>query len=116
MKIATAEQMLLCDRLTSAEYGIPSLELMENAGRGTVAAMTRHFGPLVKRKVVIFIGPGNNGGDGLVIARLLLEQDARPQVISLVPLEKLSEDAAINLARVKQLAIPLHICLGTTDR
>lgn len=111
MKIATAEQMLLCDRLTSAEYGVPSLELMENAGRGTVAAITRHFGPLTERKVLIFIGPGNNGGDGLVIARILLEQGAQPQVVSLVDLEKLQGDAARNLKRVKQLAMPLYTCL-----
>ena len=101
MKIATAEQMLLCERLTSAEYNIPGLELMENAGRGTVAAMARYFGGLAERKVLIFTGPGNNGGDGLVIARLLLEQGARPQVVSLVPLEKLQGDAARNLERVK---------------
>lgn len=111
MKIATAEQMLLCDRLTSAEYGVSSLELMENAGRGTVAAMIHHFGPLAERKVLIVTGPGNNGGDGLVIARLLLEHGARPQVVSLVPLEKLQGDAARNLERVKQLAMPLYTCL-----
>ncbi|MHB1016061.1 MAG: NAD(P)H-hydrate dehydratase [Desulfurivibrionaceae bacterium] len=115
MKIATAEQMLLCDRLASAEYGIPSLELMENAGRGTVAAMTRHFGPLAEKKVLIFTGPGNNGGDGLVIARLLLEQGARPQVVSLVDLEKLQGDAARNLKRVKQLAMPLFTCLAEDE-
>jgi NAD(P)H-hydrate epimerase len=115
MKIATAEQMLLCDRLTSAEYGIPGLELMENAGRGTVAAMMRHFGPLAERKVLIFVGPGNNGGDGLVIARLLLEQGARPQVVSLVDLEKLQGDAARNLKRVKQLAMPLFTCLAEDE-
>lgn len=115
MKIATAEQMLLCDRLTSAEYGIPSLALMENAGRGTVAAMIRHFGPLAERKVLIFIGPGNNGGDGLVIARLLLEQGAQPQVVSLVDLGKLQGDAARNLDRVKQLAMPLYTCLAEDD-
>ena len=115
MKIATAEQMLLCDRLTSAEYGIPGLELMENAGRGTVVAMNRHFGPLAERKVLIFIGPGNNGGDGLVIARLLLEQGAQPQVVSLVDLEKLQGDAARNLKRVKQLAMPLYTCLDEDE-
>ena len=72
MRIATVEQMQLCDRLTSAEYGISGRQLMENAGCGTVAAMARYFGPLAERRVLIFIGPGNNGGDGLVIARLLL--------------------------------------------
>jgi NAD(P)H-hydrate epimerase len=115
MKIATAEQMLLCDRLTSAEYGISGLTLMENAGCGTVAAMIRHFGPLVRRQVLVFVGPGNNGGDGLVIARLLLEQGACPRVMSLVDLEKLSGDAARNLERVRQLALPLSTCLNEED-
>jgi len=112
MRIATVEQMQLCDRLTSAEYGISGRQLMENAGCGTVAAMARYFGPLAERRVLIFIGPGNNGGDGLVIARLLLEQGARPQVVSLVPLEKFQGDAARNLALVIQLALPLYTCLG----
>lgn len=115
MKIATVEQMQLCDRLTSEEYGLPGLELMENAGRGTVAAMIRHFGLLAEMKVLIFIGPGNNGGDGLVIARLLLVQGARPQVVSLVPLEKLQGDAAKNLTLVRQLAVPLVTCLAEDD-
>ncbi|MFA7382403.1 MAG: NAD(P)H-hydrate dehydratase [Desulfurivibrionaceae bacterium] len=115
MKIATVEQMRLCDRLTNAEYGISSLTLMENAGRGTVAAMIRHFGPLAELKVLVFIGPGNNGGDGLVIARLLLEQGARPQVVSLLPLEKLQGDAARNLALARQLAVPLVTYLDEND-
>ncbi|OGR01686.1 MAG: hypothetical protein A2505_09080 [Deltaproteobacteria bacterium RIFOXYD12_FULL_55_16] len=114
MKIATAEQMRLCDNLTSAS-GISGLELMENAGRGTVAAMIRHFGPLVGRKVLIFIGPGNNGGDGLVIARLLLAQGARPKVVSLAPLEKSQGEAARNLELARQLAIPIFPCLGEDD-
>ena len=115
MKIATAEQMLLCDKLASAEYGISGLELMENAGRGTVAAMVRHFGPLAERKVLIFTGSGNNGGDGLVVARLLLEHDALPQVVSLAPFEKLQGDAARNLELARQLAIPIFPCLGEDD-
>src|SRR3989339_1462851 len=115
MKIATAEQIRRCDRLTSEAYGLSGLELMENAGRGTVAAMLRHFGPLVELKVLIFVGPGNNGGDGLVIARLLMGQGARPQVVSLVPLEKLQGDAAKNLALARQLAVPLVTCLDEDD-
>ncbi|OGQ86388.1 MAG: hypothetical protein A2512_05465 [Deltaproteobacteria bacterium RIFOXYD12_FULL_56_24] len=115
MKIATAEQIRRCDRLTSEAYGLSGLELMENAGRGTVAAMLRHFGPLAELKVLIFVGPGNNGGDGLVIARLLMGQGARPQVVSLVPLEKLQGDAAKNLALARQLAVPLVTCLDEDD-
>lgn len=115
MKIATAAQMLECDRLASAEYGIDSLTLMENAGRGTVSAMVRHQVPLAGMKILILTGPGNNGGDGLVIARLLLEQGARPRVLSLAPLDGLKAGAATNLALLRRLPIPVFTCLHKAD-
>ena len=64
---------------------------------------------------MIFTGSGNNGGDGSVIARLLLEQGAKPQVVSLVDLEKLQGDAARNLEWFKQLAMPLFTVLLKTS-
>lgn len=115
MKIATAAQMLECDRLTSAEYGIAGLTLMENAGRGTVAVLDRHFSPLAGRKVLIFVGPGNNGGDGLVIARLLKEEGAEAKVLCLCPPERLKPDAAVNLKLVRRLDIPVVYCLVESD-
>jgi len=70
MKVLTAEEMREVDRRTM-ELGIPSLVLMENAGMRVVELLERRFAPLGEQRVVIFCGKGNNGGDGLVIARQL---------------------------------------------
>ncbi|HIJ78799.1 MAG: NAD(P)H-hydrate dehydratase [Desulfobulbaceae bacterium] len=115
MKVATAEQMRACDEITISEWGVPGLVLMENAGKGTVAAMDRFLGPLPGKKVVILVGPGNNGGDGLVIARLLVKLGAFAQVVMLVAHERLQGDAATNLNAALQLNIPMYNCLVEQD-
>jgi NAD(P)H-hydrate epimerase len=71
MKILTAEQMREVDRRT-IESGIPGLILMENAGHRVLETMERRFGPLAEQRLTVLCGMGNNGGDGLVIARQLL--------------------------------------------
>jgi NAD(P)H-hydrate epimerase len=115
MRAVSAEQMRLCEELAGRDHGLSGLVLMENAGRGIVAAMARCFGQLSGRKVMILVGPGNNGGDGLVMARHLLEQGALPQVVSLVALERIRGDAAVNLHRLQDLPVPLRCCLGQED-
>ena len=106
MKIAKASEMQQLDRLAIEQYGIAGIVLMENAGRGTVTCMEETFGPLTGSTVVIFVGPGNNGGDGLVIARHALTAGAHPLVVFAIPPEKLRGDAAVNAAIVKKLHIP----------
>ena len=78
MKILTASEMQRIDRLTTERYGVPSLTLMENAGRGVVEFLAGALGPLHRARIVILCGKGNNGGDGLVVARLLREQGFQP--------------------------------------
>lgn len=70
MKVVTSEQMREADRLT-IERGTSGQVLMERAGQSVVDTLKREFSPLKKQRVVIFCGKGNNGGDGLVVARLL---------------------------------------------
>ena len=70
MKVVTSEQMREADRLT-IERGTSGQILMERAGQSVVDTLKREFSPLKKQRVVIFCGKGNNGGDGLVVARLL---------------------------------------------
>jgi hydroxyethylthiazole kinase-like uncharacterized protein yjeF len=70
MKIVTSAQMREADRLT-IERGTPGKVLMERAGECIVDLLKSEFSPLKKQRVVIFCGKGNNGGDGLVVARLL---------------------------------------------
>ncbi|HXF26479.1 MAG TPA: NAD(P)H-hydrate dehydratase [Bryobacteraceae bacterium] len=70
MKILTSAQMREVDRLTM-ERGIPGLILMENAGYRVVEFLSERYGPLAGQRIAIFCGKGNNGGDGLVVARQL---------------------------------------------
>jgi NAD(P)H-hydrate epimerase len=107
MKLVTAEQMRSLDEAAINKYKVLSLELMENAGHRTVEVMLRRFGDPLGKKVSIFVGPGNNGGDGLVIARLLAAKLAKPVVFMLVPQEKLQGDAAVNLDRLKEFPVPV---------
>jgi len=115
MKLASAEQMRQCDADAINTIGIPGIVLMENAGKGTVDCMEKYFRDLSGKKIAIFCGPGNNGGDGLVIARHLHQRGALPTVFLLVPKDKLKGDAAINLNIVKALDLPLLPILNSND-
>src|ERR1700682_5489909 len=74
MRVLNAAQMREADRRTIEEIGIPSLVLMENAGRQVVAAMEAMHGELVDRQVAVLCGRGNNGGVGFVVARTLMQR------------------------------------------
>ncbi|MGD1101781.1 MAG: NAD(P)H-hydrate dehydratase [Terriglobia bacterium] len=100
MKILTASEMQRIDRLTTERYGVPSLTLMENAGRGVVEFLVARLAPLAQHRIVILCGKGNNGGDGLVVARLLREQGFRPHVLLFSAPTDLRGDAAANYARL----------------
>ena len=80
MKILTAAEMKEVDRLTTARYRVPSLTLMENAGRTVAEFIQSRFSSLTKRRIVVLCGKGNNGGDGFVVARQLLKMGAKPTV------------------------------------
>jgi NAD(P)H-hydrate epimerase len=68
------------DRQAIEVVGLPSLVLMENAGRAVLAELATRFPDLAEKKSVIIVGPGNNGGDGLVVARGLLDLGAQIEV------------------------------------
>lgn len=83
MKVLTGAQMAELDRQAIAGLGIPSLVLMENAGRAVAEELCARFPDLVHKKIAIVIGKGNNGGDGLVVARRLLDLGASVAVHAL---------------------------------
>lgn len=87
------------DRLTSERYRIPSLTLMENAGRSVAGYVAGRHANLDRRRIVVLCGKGNNGGDGFVAARHLAELGAKPQVFLFAEAEDLHGDAAVNLKR-----------------
>ena len=89
-----ADEMRAVDAWAIDEQGVPSLDLMERAGTGLARAVARVARPGPVRVVV---GKGNNGGDGLVVARLLREEGRDVDVLAIAPLEELRGDAAANL-------------------
>ena len=99
MKVLTAAQMREVDRLTTERFGVPSLQLMENAGTRVMEFLAAQFADLPKRKVVVLCGKGNNGGDGLVVARLLRRMGGHPKVFLFASPEAVRGDAAVNLKR-----------------
>lgn len=98
MKITTAEEMREIDRRTSAEFGVPSLTLMENAGTGVAEFALRHY-PRAE-KITVVCGKGNNGGDGFVAARKLHEAGKKVTVVLLANPSDVKGDAAAMLPRM----------------
>jgi ADP-dependent NAD(P)H-hydrate dehydratase / NAD(P)H-hydrate epimerase len=99
MKILSAAEMREVDRLTTERYGVPSLTLMENAGRSAAEFVQQRFPNLAARRVIVLCGKGNNGGDGLVAARHLAGMGAKPTVILFADPSEASGDAEANLKR-----------------
>ena len=97
MKIVTAAEMREIDRLTTEQHGVPSLTLMENAGRAVAECV-----PVMARSVLVVCGKGNNGGDGLVAARYLREMGKEVRVVLLARPEEVKGDAAEMLKRLEQ--------------
>src|SRR3979411_2797482 len=106
MKIVTAEEMRAIDRVTSERFGIPSLTLMENAGAAVADHVLSHYA--AARRIVVFCGKGNNGGDGFVVARLLHEKGKTVQVILLTDPVELRGDAAIMFGKLPAPAVDVH--------
>lgn len=92
MKIVSAEEMRSIDRATSERYGVPSLTLMENAGRAVAEHALTQYG--LAQRIAVLCGKGNNGGDGLVAARHLQEKGKTIHVILLSDAADLRGDAA----------------------
>lgn len=114
MKVLTAAQMREVDRKT-AERGIPNLILMENAGCRVVEFLEREYAPLAEQRIVVVCGKGNNGGDGLVVARQLHTR-VKPKWLRVVlgaDPDEMRGDAAENYKMLK--AIGGHVWSEVTE-
>ena len=107
MKVVTAKEMQELDRRAEAEYGVSSLIMMENAGAAAVREMERYFPRLHRSRVGVVCGKGNNGGDGLVVARHLANRGAHVQVLLLAKKDEVKGDAGVNLGIAERAGIPL---------
>jgi ADP-dependent NAD(P)H-hydrate dehydratase / NAD(P)H-hydrate epimerase len=92
MKVLSPAEMQACDRVTTERYGVPSIELMRTAA-AAVDALAREQFPRARR-VTVICGKGNNGGDGMMAARLLAMAGLEVTTLLLGSHEELKGDAA----------------------
>jgi hydroxyethylthiazole kinase-like uncharacterized protein yjeF len=109
MKILTAVQMSEVDRLTTERYLIPSIILMENAGRSMADELEKACPGLENRRIVVCCGRGNNGGDGFVVARYIAIRGGHPEILLFADPEKLKGDAQINYEIVRSMELSIQI-------
>ncbi|MFK7766692.1 MAG: NAD(P)H-hydrate epimerase [Mariniblastus sp.] len=105
----TREQCRKADEIAIKHFRIPSIVLMENAGRNCAEKLLWHSpqSKLSDQAVVILCGPGNNGGDGFVIARHLYNLGVKVKVILFAPPEKYFGDARTNLNALSHFKMPV---------
>lgn len=115
MKILTAAQIREIDRLSTEEYGIPSVLLMENAGMRVMEALEERFEDLDSLTIAILCGKGNNGGDGFVVARQLLQKGCYPFVFFLGDSKDVQGDALVNMKILEGMGAPPTIIATEED-
>src|ERR1017187_6236627 len=109
MRVLTAAEMREVDRRT-VDMGIPGIVLMENAAHRVVEFLAGHCAPLAGQRIAVLCGKGNNGGDGLAIARQLFTR-FHPRglhVVLLAAPEELRGDAAANYKMLEVCGCPLE--------
>jgi NAD(P)H-hydrate epimerase len=105
MRVLNAAQMREADRRTIEEIGIPSLVLMENAGRQVVAAIEAVHSDIADRRVAVLCGRGSNGGDGFVVARTLAQRGVDVSVFLIGLVADVRGDARTNLEILGRLGL-----------
>ena len=110
-RVATAAETMECERAT-IESGISARELMERAGRGAADEIIRRFRMALRAGVAVFTGPGNNGGDGWVVARCLAELGFPATVIEAAPPKTDEAQAAENAAGLAAVDVEAPPSLG----
>jgi NAD(P)H-hydrate epimerase len=108
----TAAEMATVDGLAVDEFGIDLLQMMEQAGSHLAEIVRAELaGDLLDRRVVVAVGPGNNGGSGLVAARHLINRGASVRVILARPVNRLSEPGRHQLATLLQMSVDCCVAI-----
>ena len=114
MKVLSVEQIREADKYTIENEPIESIDLMERAARKAFEWLYRRTPR--EKTIKIFCGMGNNGGDGLAVARMLNEQEMVPQVFMVRHSDRMSHDCEVNYYRlVNETKVPMFDILGEDD-
>ncbi len=105
----TRDQVRRIDELAASQYGLPSLLLMENAGRSAAAAIDKAYGP--RGAAFVLCGPGNNGGDGCVIARCLHNAGWTIRLLMTASTDRLTPDASTNFRIIEAMGVQCSVAL-----
>ncbi len=114
MKACFASQMRAVDEAASETGGIPSIVLMENAAIACVDELKKDFGALTRKRIAVFCGKGNNGGDGFAAARHLHNMGAEVSVY-LVCGNEFKGDAKINFDIIKKMNVNIDVVSDTEN-
>lgn len=115
MRLVTVEEMRELERVAIEDYHIPSIVLMENAARQTADLIARRLGTISGKRILIFAGKGNNGGDGLAVARYMVNRGAAVRVLFYGDPDANQGDAAINRQIADSMKIELIAVNGVRD-
>lgn len=107
MKVVMVEEMQYIERTAIDTYGIPGAVLMENAGAEVARTLENMLGTLRGKKVCIFSGHGNNGGDGYVAARYLYNAGAKVKIFVLGKTERIQGDAKLHFTIAEKMGIDI---------
>ncbi len=111
MRYVDSKQMKEIDRRTIEEFGVPSIVLMENAGRGAAEIALDLLSGKENRKVVCLCGKGNNGGDGFVCVRHLINSGVETDIFLIGEPSELKGDAKINYDILKKMNAEIKIII-----
>ena len=114
MRVVRRDEMRAIDKRATAEFKIPSILLMENAGRGVAETIEEYF-DAQDFDVLCVCGKGNNGGDGFVIARHLANSGAAVEIILLGKIAALEGDALTNAKIAKQMGLAIDEIITEAD-
>ena len=109
----TVKEILKLDRVAIEKFGIPSIVLMENAGREVTVEVIRQVKKVKKPRVCVICGLGNNAGDGFVIARHLANAGIPTKTFLVGKANQLKHDAVVNYRILKRMKCPIIDCRGT---
>ena len=107
MKLVFAKEMQSLDQQSAEQIGLPTMVLMENAGKAVAETAADFLEDCFGKNIVVFTGKGNNGGDGFAAARWLSNQGARVKVFLVSPWQELTGDAAAQLRICRKCGIEL---------